>query len=77
MGDVTEADFDAWAEYVASRIDEVTSLNIEVNQARFGESQFEDIIDCDDIHLQQIDDSLRTLWNDFCADETAWPQPEK
>ncbi len=74
MGDVSEEDFDAWAEYVAARIDEKTGLDVSVEQARFGEAG-------EDRHdnmvvaygADPIDEALRALWEDFCADASAWP----
>ena len=72
MGDVTEADFDAWARYVAERIDELTGLDVTIDQFRFGDG-FEDKISCEDIHLEQIDEVLRGLWESFCSDGSAWP----
>lgn len=73
MGDVTEADFDAWAAYVAARIDKETGLDVTVEQYRFGEG-FEDDISEDGDDRETIREAIQSLWEAFCADDSAWPQ---
>jgi hypothetical protein len=78
MGDVTEEDFDAWARYVAARIDDMTGLDVDVDQGPFtGERGvlFDDMIDHGDEDHETctqneeiIQDALRDLWDSFCAE---------
>jgi hypothetical protein len=72
MGDVTESEFDAWAAFVQDRIDGRTDLVVVVDQRGFGEAG-EDIIrgTSSSDESQAIRDSLRDLWDEFCADPSA------
>lgn len=77
MGDASEADFDAWASYVAARINERAGLDVSVDQARFGEGggdrvNFADGVkdgDAPNDACETVREALRGLWDDFCADE--------
>ncbi len=73
MGDVTEADFDAWAGYVERGIGELTGLDVTVEQARFGEAGEDH---CGHVNPESVKDALRVLWDRFCADASAWPTRE-
>lgn len=70
MGDVTEADYGAWIEHVADRIDERTGLDVTVEASPFGRGPSEDLISGyeDEDDRQSIQDTLHSLWDDFCAD---------
>jgi hypothetical protein len=76
MGDVSEQDFDAWATFVANRIDELTKLDVTVIQRAFQGGASEDKVTCDcplgcdcrDI----VKETLHVMWDEFCADATAW-----
>lgn len=70
MGDVTEADYDAWISYVSARIDERTGLDVTVDASPFGCGSSEDCISGyeDEDDRQIIQDTLYCLWDEFCAD---------
>ena len=74
MGDnATEADFDSWVTYVASRIDEATGLDVTVNERRSRDVQ-EDAIrvegteDSDpSADREMVRGALAWLWNAWCS----------
>lgn len=70
MGDVTEADYDAWVTFVSARIHVRPDLNITVEASPFGRGKSEDYISGyeDEDDRQSIQDTLQSLWDDFCAD---------
>ncbi len=70
MGDVTEADFDMWAEYVNERIDEACGFLVEVTQARFGEPGDDFIADGVGDQNDTVREAIATLWESWCA--TGW-----
>ncbi len=76
MGDVSEADFDAWAAWVADHIDEATGIQVgEVDQFRFGDADEDQITGA----TEEQRATLRTWlsvdgWAAFCADDSAWPK---
>lgn len=80
-----EADFDAWAAYVAARIDERTGLDVTVERTRWeNPGAFKDEIACSCSATDEacacredIDLALATLWEEFCADASAWPVREE
>lgn len=75
MGDVTEADFDAWVAYVSERIDEFTGLDVTVDAARFGAGGADRIVAENDEDRQTLRRAISVdLWEKFCADASAWPQ---
>lgn len=72
-----EADFDALASYVAERIDERTGLSVEVDQHAFsgpGSLSTNTIVGADSDERQTIREALDALWEEFCADASAWPK---
>ena len=71
MGDVTEADFDAWAAYVERHVaDDVT-----VEQLPFGEAGPDRISGGTEYERAALREMLsHSLWDAFCADASAWPQ---
>jgi hypothetical protein len=74
MGDVSEADFAAWARYVESHL-EIEGLDILVDQAPFGAAG-EDALsgDCtDDEREAVLEETRHGLWDAFCSDDDAWP----
>lgn len=74
MGDdASEADFEAWTSYVANRIDDLTGLDVTVDERRRGDVQETAIDADDDVDEQSIHDAIETLWAEFCADPSAWP----
>jgi len=74
MGDVTAADFDAWHVYVSERIDARTGLDVSTFSARFGEAG-DDVIVCADGDVRgRVRETVAALWEEFCADASAWPQ---
>lgn len=76
MGDVNEADFDAWARYVAEHVDEGAGIEVaEVDQMRFGEAGEDGIIGATTEEREAIRTWLSVDgWAAFCADDSAWPQ---
>jgi hypothetical protein len=76
MGDVSEADFDAWASYVTEHVNEGAGVEVsEVDQQRFGDAG-EDRIEGATLAER---DAIRTWlavtgWDAFCGDESAWPK---
>jgi len=74
MGDVSEADFDAWAAYVQEHL-EIDGLDITVERARFGEAG-EDALsgDCTEDEAESAHEACaHGLWDAFCSDDSAWP----
>lgn len=79
MGDVTEADFDAWGNYVATHIDARTRMDVTVVQSAFQNGTAEDRVTCECPHHgceceDIVKEALQDLWVSFCADSSAWPQ---
>jgi hypothetical protein len=66
-----EADFDAWVAYVSDRIDDATGLDVTVEVRRARDVQDDAITGTDD--RQPIHDTIQSLWDDFCSDDSAWP----
>jgi hypothetical protein len=73
MGEYTETDFEAWVSYVADRIDEATGLNVRVEARNKRDVQDNYICGFDSAQDQEIRSALNSLWDDFCADPSAWP----
>lgn len=75
MGDVTEADFDAWASWVASHVEMVFGVDATVDQFRFGESVVDDVVRGGNETLREEIAQWLSVdgWSDFCADGAAWP----
>lgn len=71
--DATEADFDSFAALVADRIDDVTGLDVEVDQFAFtGSGQSEDRIDgATDEQREAIREALDGLWQEWCSPSAA------
>jgi hypothetical protein len=77
MGEVDEADYDAWARYVVEHIDAGVGFEVdEVSQHRFVGGPAEDtIMGGTDKQRAAIREWLDvTGWEAFCADASAWPQ---
>ena len=75
MGNVTEADFDAWVRYVSEHIDEATGLDVTVDAARFGAAGADRIVAENDEDRATLRRAVGVdLWDAFCADASAWPQ---
>ena len=83
MGDVNEDDFDAWARYVEEHLGEklVGVAVRDVSQFVFGHGPDRDHVACDCPAGCECDgsvrDALRVLWDDFCADDSAWPNADE
>jgi hypothetical protein len=74
MGDVTEADFDAWAAWVNERIDDVAGCPVNVEQFRFGSGNVNAVSGLDDAAWEAVQRWLSGEgWDAFCADPSAWP----
>lgn len=75
MGDVSEADYDAWTSYVADRIDDRCGFVVdEILPRRFGEAGDDHARGVTEEQRDTISEALRSLWDDFCGDPAAWPQ---
>jgi len=62
-GYATEADFDAWAQYVAAHIDEACGFEVDVDQFRFvGGPAKDEVRDATDEQGETIREALRELW---------------
>jgi hypothetical protein len=77
-----EADFDAWCAYVSARIDEASGCDVTVDERGARDVQ-EDAIRCTrhltaggtSYHAEDaVRDALITMWEEFCADTSAWPE---
>jgi hypothetical protein len=68
-----QADFYAWHAYVARKIDEMSGADVTVEMAPYGQGGDEDKVEADDDCEDAVKEALRTLWDDFCADKSAWP----
>ena len=79
MGDVTEADFDAWASWVTGHIDEGVGFEVaEVGQMRFGDAGPDVVWGATCEQRAVIQDWLsHEGWAAFCADASAWPRGEE
>jgi hypothetical protein len=64
MGNVTEAEFDAWASYVARQIDTRCGFTVDVDQARFGEAGDDVISGATDEQRETIRETIAALWED-------------
>lgn len=77
MGDVTEADFDAWQRYVAEEIEEALDLGdgcTTVEQFRFGAAGADHVSGVTEEQTIAIREWLSHAgWDAFCADPSAWP----
>jgi hypothetical protein len=74
MGDVSEADYDAWTSYVAEHIDDRCGFVVdEVLPRRFGETGDDSVRGATEEQREIVNEALRALWDDFCADASAWP----
>jgi hypothetical protein len=69
MGDVSESDFDNWANWVSDHVDDACDVNAQVDQFHFGDAS-PDLIEgaTDDIR-----DTIRLwlstdAWNEWCAE---------
>jgi hypothetical protein len=70
MGDVTGADFDAWAAHVTDRIDDACGFPVRVEQGPFSGPGmlFEDrIVGATDEQTETVREAVRAMW-----DEAAW-----
>lgn len=74
MGDVSEPDFDAWAGYVNDRIDERCGFSVAIEQHAFANGLARDTVSAPPSRVDAIRDALERLWDDFCADASAWPR---
>jgi hypothetical protein len=68
--DADEADFDAWTTYVCERIDAATGLDVAV-EIRGKRDVQDNGYRADD--PDALRDAVNSLWDDFCADASAWP----
>lgn len=69
------ADFNAWVEYVAARIDGHAGLDLMVASMPRREVQETRIMpNGTDVDRQAIRDALDRLWEDFCADDGEWAE---
>jgi hypothetical protein len=75
MGDVTEADFDAWAAFVCNNIDAGVGFVVDdVDQHRFGHAGEDTISGATDEQREAVRTWLSvTGWEEFCATPEAWP----
>ena len=73
MGNATEADYWAWVAYVASRIDEMTGLDVDVEATPFGVSLADDQVSSSaPEHVEALREALEVLWGRFCMED--WPR---
>lgn len=76
MGNVTEADFDAWARYVDEHVSEACGVEVlVVDQFAFGASEERDVVTgaTDEQEERILDWLAHEGWGAFCADTSAWP----
>lgn len=76
MGDVTEADFDAWTAFLAERIEDRTGLVVEVDQYSFsgaGAWSEDSVKGADPDEREAVQRAVQDLWNEFCETPSAWP----
>ena len=69
MGNVDEADFDLWAAYVAEKIDDLTGLSVDVDQARFGDGSPDEVRGAEPDERETVREAMHSLWESFCGEE--------
>jgi len=69
MGDVTEADYDAWIQYVSDRIDERCGFEVDLDACAFDRPAFTTAIaGATAAEEEVIRAALAALWEEACAD---------
>lgn len=68
--DATEADFDAWAAWVAKHVDDACGVDASVDQFQFGKGPDSDRVRCPD---DDVSDRVRNwlsndAWEEFCSE---------
>jgi hypothetical protein len=71
MRGVDEEDFEAWVTYVCGRINDESGLDVTVEVRRLGDDVQSDHLDPAEYAV--LSDALLSLWDSFCADDSAWP----
>jgi len=77
--DADEADFEAWVDYVSTRIDEASGCDVTIEIRGARDVQDDDIRAIDDVRedgyptREAVDEAKHRLWDEMCADATAWP----
>ena len=74
--DATEADFNAWVAFACERIDERCGFEVDVDTRAMREVQTDRVSADTDDAKQTVRESLAVLWDEFCADASAWPKAE-
>lgn len=74
MGGVSDDDFDTWASYVNDRLNERCGFSVTIEQHPFTNGPARDTISAPPSRIDVIRDALDRLWDDFCADASAWPR---
>lgn len=70
-----EADFDAWVAYVTRHLESCVPFAVGVEAKSGGSSLQNDFIrNASDDQRATLGEALTALWQDFCADESAWPE---
>jgi hypothetical protein len=73
MGEATEADFDAWVTFVCDKIDGATGLDVDVEVRHLGDVQSDHFAPRGTPNAETVESAIVDLWEQFCADPTAWP----
>ena len=75
MGEnATEADFDAFAAFVAARIDERVGFEVSVDQSSFRNGPAADEISgASDEQRETIREAIEAMWGDWCAQDQGDP----
>lgn len=74
--EATEADYDAWVDYVCDHIDEKCGFEVEVERVHNPRDAQDNRIQADGYGAgdsQTVRDALADLWVDFCDNPTLWP----
>ena len=76
MGDIDQADFDAWLRYVCEHVDEACGVLVaEVDQFRMGTGHDRDVVEggTEEERARVLEWLAHGGWDAFCADPAAWP----
>lgn len=67
----SEQAYTAWTTYVADRIDEMTGLDVTIDDQPYGTAGYTHVTADTTENERNVHDAIQTLWNRWCAE--GWP----